>query len=403
VEDPVRVVVFGLVLAAAAQGCSCLPPASCRSLWEAAVVFTGKAVRTGPEGGATVAVAFEMSEALRGALTARVEVRTAAADAMCGYPFQMGREYLVYAQQEDGRLVTGLCSGTKPLADAAGDLRYLRRAGRLPSNLSPRPSYVFGRVSRQGRWPIRGAVVVAHRENGVEDRTVTGDDGQFDFYDLPSGHYEISGVGTERKRVQLQAGACAEVLLVNTAVAELRGRLFEADGEQAATGELRLTQCDGTEELTTETARDGTFQFQAPPGRYFLVGKARGASTPVYYPGVPTREEATPIDLTVDGRVKGVWFHLPAGTAQTLRGAVLDAQGAAVREAIVRVSGETRGGSTATGARGEFSIEMPPGAFEIWAEAKACPGVRSLKLRVGPGHSESVSLRLPLGKGGGCP
>jgi hypothetical protein len=403
VQDWVRVVLLGLALSAAAQGCSCLPPAVCRSLWEADVVFAGKAVSKASAGSGTAAVTFEVSETWRGAAAARMEVRTSTAAAMCGYAFQLGREYLVYARQEGGQWVTGLCSGTKPMVDASEDQRFLRRAGRLPASLSPRPSYVFGRITRLGRWPMRGTAVVARKADGTEERVITGDAGEFDFYDLPSGRYEIAGVGTGHKRVEVQAGACAEVLLVNTEVAELTGRLFEADGERAASGELRLTQCDGKEELTTETARDGTFQFQAPPGSYFLVVKAHGASTPLYYPGVPTKEEATPIDLTVDGRVQGVWFRLPVRTVQTLRGAVVDAQGAGVREAIVHVSGETHVGSTATGPRGEFSIETPPGAFEIWAEAKACPGVRSLKLRMGPGQSESVSLRLPLGRGGGCP
>lgn len=54
------------------------------------------------------------------------------ASAMCGYFFQEGQEYLVYASAEGAQLKTGSCSGTKRLSDARADLAVLGE-GETPS------------------------------------------------------------------------------------------------------------------------------------------------------------------------------------------------------------------------------------------------------------------------------
>lgn len=55
----------------------------------------------------------------------------------CGYPFETGRSYLVYAWKEDsGQLSTGICSATRPLADAnPTEMRLLRHEPPTPEDL----------------------------------------------------------------------------------------------------------------------------------------------------------------------------------------------------------------------------------------------------------------------------
>ncbi len=56
----------------------------------------------------------------------KVKVNTATNDAVCGYPFKAGREYLIYGKRDrHGEFHASLCSGTKLINDAAGDLAAL--------------------------------------------------------------------------------------------------------------------------------------------------------------------------------------------------------------------------------------------------------------------------------------
>lgn len=55
----------------------------------------------------------------------KITVSTALSGASCGYTFEEGREYLVYAHGEMDQLQVSLCSLTKPLIDADSDLLLL--------------------------------------------------------------------------------------------------------------------------------------------------------------------------------------------------------------------------------------------------------------------------------------
>jgi hypothetical protein len=63
-----------------------------------------------------------VSSVAKGPFTANgtIILTTAVSDVSCGYPFQTGRQYLVYAQHSDGasgqHLQTDLCSGTQLIA-----------------------------------------------------------------------------------------------------------------------------------------------------------------------------------------------------------------------------------------------------------------------------------------------
>ncbi len=81
-----------------------------------------------------------------------ITVVTARWEPSCGYEFQQGQEYLVYARTVDATLVpkqpanivlqTGLCSRTQPLAEATQDLAALGD-GQTPAAITaetPQPS-----------------------------------------------------------------------------------------------------------------------------------------------------------------------------------------------------------------------------------------------------------------------
>ena len=79
------------------------------------------------QGEPVMLVSFTASHFYRGIQQQHVTVQTGLGGGDCGFPFEIGREYLVYAYKDDsGRLTTGICTGTGRLEESAVDLAYLR-------------------------------------------------------------------------------------------------------------------------------------------------------------------------------------------------------------------------------------------------------------------------------------
>lgn len=144
-----------------AMACSCLPPPpeikSARALaeWRAnqvSTIFEGTAVdmelkspllqaSVGSLVSANVdeitpvlQVNFSVSRWYRGARQSTLQVETGLGGGDCGFGFQMGKKYLVYAYKDDAdRLSTGICTATASLEDSASNLAYLRGEAVIPS------------------------------------------------------------------------------------------------------------------------------------------------------------------------------------------------------------------------------------------------------------------------------
>ena len=75
------------------------------------------------------AVTLKVDRAWKGLESDLVTVVTGMGGGDCGYTFARGRRYLVYAnglgEERQGALSTGICDRTRPLAQAAEDLRVL--------------------------------------------------------------------------------------------------------------------------------------------------------------------------------------------------------------------------------------------------------------------------------------
>lgn len=127
-----------------AFACSCLPPGTPQEeLGKSDAVFAGKVVQVSGQvdGGAaeTVEVRLEVSQVWKGAESRTVLLKTPGSSASCGFNFEQGREYVVYASQQEGNLTAGLCSRTSPLASAADDLAVLG-SGTAPSGEAETPA-----------------------------------------------------------------------------------------------------------------------------------------------------------------------------------------------------------------------------------------------------------------------
>ena len=140
--------VFGVAvftLGSSAWACSCLPPAPPKEdLEEADAVFLGVVERNevaGPSSKADMEGAtgygkwrldysgkvatFRVITVWKGVPAETIRVETDFHGTMCGYNFEVGFEYLVYAHESDGTLHTTICSRTRFRHDAGEDLQAL--------------------------------------------------------------------------------------------------------------------------------------------------------------------------------------------------------------------------------------------------------------------------------------
>ena len=123
--------VGALLLGIKANACDCAePPAPKKSLEGSTAVFLAEAVKVEVEG-QTRTVTFKVERWWKGGDKQEVIATTHKSGATCGYGFEKGKKYLVYAGAEkDKSLRVSLCSRTRTEKEAekSGDFKDLGEA-----------------------------------------------------------------------------------------------------------------------------------------------------------------------------------------------------------------------------------------------------------------------------------
>ena len=263
-----------------------------------------------------VKVTLSVSEPFRGAAGNMLVVRTDLSD--CGYPFEVGHEYLVFANWNQENLVVTTCSATQPSKVAVARIEQLR-ALRDGTNLPDAYGFVGTHPLRsdEAGWeqvqPMAGLTVTARSDSG-EYRTQTAEDGLYGFRGLPRGPQYHLSVVAPTGRVALPGSTCAmnfEVFWDGL----ISGTIVRRDG-QPASGMI-TAQYAGPEpaDFFIAAVKDGRFEIRRiPPGRYRLmflpIVADRQAGEPVYYPGTLTQSAAALIDVGEGAHVEGLLFTI---------------------------------------------------------------------------------------------
>ena len=121
-----------------ALACDCsLPESPLVALEGSAAVFSGELVSI--DGDVGVILTFEVSRVWKGPVEETLVLTTLSLGAGdCGYPFEAGRAYLVYANGGGDLLSVWLCNGTLPLEYAQEDLKVLGE-GQIPGQAAAAP------------------------------------------------------------------------------------------------------------------------------------------------------------------------------------------------------------------------------------------------------------------------
>lgn len=130
-----------------ASACSCAEPYSPSTAFEkTTAVFSGMVISLeGPTSHVVssadpVTAVFLVDTVWKGPKLDELAITTALSSASCGYEFQIGHWYLVYASGSEDALQVDLCSGTKFLVLADDDLDVLGNGQELVGSQDTQPT-----------------------------------------------------------------------------------------------------------------------------------------------------------------------------------------------------------------------------------------------------------------------
>jgi hypothetical protein len=109
------------------MACDCRQnPPPPQALAQAAAVFSGRVVASSyGENGELYKPVLRVMDVWKGSVHERVELYTYWRCCLCGFALEVGRNYLVYADEAEGELWVSSCSRTTLLEEAATDLSAL--------------------------------------------------------------------------------------------------------------------------------------------------------------------------------------------------------------------------------------------------------------------------------------
>jgi hypothetical protein len=281
-------------LPAYVSACDCGGGSPCRVLEETNAVFVGRALsnetispedQPGGGGRYSVKVTFAINESFRAVSGSLATVHTTHGSGSCGYQFEIGKEYLIFARNEDGLLSTSICSKTQPVSEAAALLKQFRAqaSGKKPAAAfgvlfkSPKP------LSDERRQPMPNVPVIATGPNGEKVATETDALGVYEFQDLPQGFVELrpilptglvtrESMGSDVSRVEAKPGTACENNFPIFSDGYIKGKILFA-GDRSPSGMVQLLAFDPIPigSFSTMLAPDGTYTLSVPwAGKYGL-------------------------------------------------------------------------------------------------------------------------------------
>jgi hypothetical protein len=448
-----RILVLSMLLASPVWACSCIgsgPP--CQAAWMSSAVFTGKVIEiteppramplpstggnatgrrlandpTPPPARPLRVVRLQIGEVLTGVDAAQkeIEILTGKGGGDCGYAFQTGFDYMVYAYRNaQGLMETGICSRTRPLAEAAEDIAYLRVVPQANPTAEIHVSMLDDSTWQAGRRPMTGVRTTLSGPGGPLEAASDGA-GQVKFAGLAPGDYTVEwaadGYRSGNRKVQVHAKGCAEVPVVMLLDRRVTGRVTTKAGLPVAKVMIEILPAHPAPNESpiahdsATTGDDGRYLFEyLRTGDYYLginLDRPPSRENPYgrwFFPGTEDRSKATILHLAETPGVQELDLTLPEPQQdRIIEGVVLWPDGQPARATIhledPRWPWWASGTSTATDD-GHFLLHAFDGThyrLHVVGGRRGDPqGVSAEPVEIAPG-SEPLKLRLLLTRPG---
>jgi hypothetical protein len=344
--------VFILIATSKSVACSCndAPNPPCRSYSETPLIFSGEVtdfvpIEKNPTGFENRKAVFKVQNVFKGEVSKEIIIYTGDGGSDCGFPFQVGKKYLVYAYGENDVFVTSYCTRTNYLADAGEDLSFFETVPTLKKG-----STIFGSVKKYAlQWgnaggedfgltkPLPNMIV---RLRGPKSTVLkTGKNGEFKVSGFPAGQYVIElrlpkhlemspNTSTQQLDIlEVQDKSCVGAKFYVEFEGKISGKVLDANGGGVAGYDVQLVSADYKYEGENDTApllewtvsrSDGSYKFDGiPPGRYRLgigIGGAFdsfGKKGQVFYPNTKDPQKASTITITEGKPLRNVNLRPP--------------------------------------------------------------------------------------------
>jgi Carboxypeptidase regulatory-like domain len=341
--------------------CDCAgsgPP--CQAFWQADAIFVGQVKAkdlkarfekdgNGEElrapGGGEARVTFTITEAFRGTTGKEVDIFTNESSS-CGYGFENGGVYIVYAYEHPkggGKLHTSICSRTQKYSESSPDIAYAKSLARATPG-----AVILGAVThdregadRDSLVPLANVrVIVTGKDKQVE--ATTDDEGRYKTPSLPPGEYTVraeppQGMSEHEQKVTVADRGCAEVSFWPRWDGRLSGIVFDSEGRPATGVRIYLVKAEkrGMDWMISgQSDENSKYEVKGiQPGRYRIVLQHIGLNAPqhktiFYHPGVSDPEQADIISFGEGQVISHFALRLPMlPRLKTIEGVVLDTDG----------------------------------------------------------------------------
>lgn len=333
-----------------------------------------------------------------------IEIATGSGGGDCGYPFQVGMDYVVYAYKNaEGRLETGICTRTRPLAQASEDLEYFHAVTAETSQIRVLTS----------PWGVPGqpGIPVVAAGGGFRYQVLTNADGAAVFAGLRQGEYAIhaesDGELPDDPKVELHPKGCLEVYLFRAL--RINGLVTTRSGLPAARIEVQVRSAQGAPASGAMTGPDGRFELRIDgPGEYYLGVNLNHTATrdsPYvrwFYPGTEDSAVAARVVFSGKPEARTYDFSLPDPQPQrVIEGITLQADGQPMPRAVISVfdSSQTFIGQAIAGPDGRFALHVFGGVryrlHAVWPGNQQEPAVSAPPVDI-PAETSPLSLQLTL-------